>query len=127
MNHKESTLNGHTLTYTVRTQGPTYYNDAIEASLLTDIIGGFDDDPEDFIVLEPSAPIGESIYLQAIPAKDDQNSVIVELRLEYADQSFKHYSYQTTDKAEVMRMFLDYWGVQKLPEWTTWTDITDQF
>jgi hypothetical protein len=121
-----STANNY-VTYTVRTQGPTYYNDAIEASLISDIIWDFETEYNDFIVVEPNVPIEACAYMQAIPAHDDQNSVIVELRLEYDDASFKHYSYQTTDKEEVIRMFLDYWGSQKLPEWTSWTDITDQF
>ncbi|WP_240419531.1 hypothetical protein [Paenibacillus periandrae] len=115
------------VTYTISTQNVTYQNDAIEASLITDIIEGFAADPDDFIILDPSAPVGESSYIQACPAQDALNSIIVELRLNYADQSFKHYSYQTPDKGQVIRMFLNYWGLQKLPDWTHWTDITDQF
>lgn len=115
------------VTYTITTQYATFNNDAIEASRITDIIEGFNTAPDDFIVVVPSAPVGESSYMQASPARDAQNSIIVELRLDYADQSFKHYSYQTTDRSQVIRMFLDYWGLQKLPDWTSWADITDQF
>jgi hypothetical protein len=41
--------------------------------------------------------------------------------------SFKHYSYATPDTGEVIELFLQYWGHQKLPDWSEWTDITDQF
>ena len=114
------------VTYTISTQYLTYHNDAIEASLITDIIEGFATDPVEFIILEPSALVGESRYIQASPAGDALNSIIVELRLDYSNQ-FKHYSYQTPNTGQVIRMFHDYWGLQKLPDWTSLTDITDQF
>lgn len=113
------------LTYTVRTQYADYSNNDINGSLIVDIINALDDD--DFIVMEPSKPISQSSYMQAILANGDPSSIIVELRLEYNDQSFRHYSYQTSDLSIAIRMFLDYWGQQKLPDLTTWTDISDQF
>ncbi|MFC3804329.1 hypothetical protein [Cohnella sp. GCM10012308] len=115
------------LTYTITTQGATYQNDAIEASVIIDILVGFETDPDDFIVLEPSAPIGGSVYMQAIPTPDEDGGFSVELRLEHADGTFSHYSYSTTDKDEAIRMCLDYWGMQKLPDLSGWEDVTDQF
>lgn len=115
------------VTYTITTQGATYENEAIEASLIVDIMAGFEQEPDDFIVIEPSIPIGGSVYLQAAPSPESDSAIDVELRLERNDGTFNHYGYSTTDKDEAIRMFLDYWGLQKLPDWTEWTDITDQF
>ncbi|WP_217594432.1 hypothetical protein [Cohnella sp. GbtcB17] len=121
-------LNGRNdLTYTITTQGATYQNDAIEASVIIDILVGFETEPDDFIVIEPSAPIEGSVYMQAAPSPDSRNGIDVELRLELSDGTFNHYSYSTTDKDEAIRLLLDYWGRQRLPDWTNWTDITDQF
>ncbi|MDI4645193.1 hypothetical protein [Cohnella hashimotonis] len=121
-------LNGaNDVTYTITTQGATYPNEAIEASVIVDIVTGFETDLDDFIVLEPSAPVGESVYMQAVPSPEAGEGFTVELRLEHADGAFRHYSYSTTDKNEVIRMCLDYWGMQKLPDLKVWEDITDQF
>ncbi|NBD27203.1 hypothetical protein [Paenibacillus glycinis] len=115
------------VTYTITTQGATYANEAIEASLIRELIGGFELDPNDFIVIDPSVLIEGSSYMQAVPSGDAENGIAVELRLDHPDGSFKHYSYSTGDVEEVMTMFLAYWGLQKLPDWTGWRDITDQF
>ncbi|WP_157685463.1 hypothetical protein [Paenibacillus donghaensis] len=112
--------------YTISTQQATYNNDAIEAALITDIIEDLYPESNDFIVILPDAPVGGSLYMQAIPG-DTPSSTIVEIRLSFADQPFKHYNYQTADRSQVIRMFLDYWGQQKLPALDQWTDITDQF
>ncbi|SFB22653.1 hypothetical protein SAMN05216312_104573 [Cohnella sp. OV330] len=115
------------VTYTLTTQGAAYENEAIEASLIVDIMAGFEQEPDDFIVIEPNIPIGGSVYLQAAPSPEADGGISVELRLERNDGTFNHYSYSTTDKDEAIRMLLDYWGIQKLPDLTEWTDIADQF
>lgn len=65
--------------------------------------------------------------MQAFPLRESVNGINIELRLDNPDGSFKHYSYSTTDIGGVITMFLEYWGLQKLPDWTGWIDITDQF
>lgn len=128
MKHDEQFANaGNELIYTLNTQWATFPNRDIVASLFTDIIGEFSEDSEDFIVLEPSKLIQDSFYLQAIPAKDDKGGIVVEIRFKHGEDGFKHYSYQTLDANEVISMFLDYWRIQKVPDWNNWTDITDQF
>ncbi|MHA7966949.1 hypothetical protein ACX93W_22810 [Paenibacillus sp. CAU 1782] len=128
MEHQEQVeQKGEDLIYTLNTQWATFPNHDINASLFTDIIGEFSEDSEDFIVLEPSKLIQESYYLQAIPAKDDKGGIVVEIRFKHGKDGFKHYSYQTLDANEVIAMFLDYWRLQKLPDWANWTDITDEF
>ncbi|WP_246608314.1 hypothetical protein [Paenibacillus agaridevorans] len=116
---------GRTLTYRITSQWANFENEAINASLITDIILALDAD--DFIVLDPSEPVEGSSYLQAATAEGDGNGFVVELRLVNDDGTFKHYGYSTVDSNEVIRMFLQYWGEQKLPDWSNWTDMTDQF
>ena len=65
--------------------------------------------------------------MQAVPSGDAENGITVELRMDHPDGTFNHYSYSTADADEVIAMFLAYWGSQKLPDWTSWNDITDQF
>ncbi|WP_405108867.1 hypothetical protein MHH28_30145 [Paenibacillus sp. FSL K6-1217] len=112
--------------YTISTQYETYANYEIEASLITDIVNGFADDPDDFIVIDPSTPVEGSLYMQAAPLRHTPRSIVVELRLGYPDGSFRHFSRQIEDRDSVIRMLLDYWGLQKLPAYSTWSDITDE-
>ncbi|WP_338552825.1 hypothetical protein [Paenibacillus sp. KS-LC4] len=115
------------LTYKLFTDHAEFKNEGINASLITDIIDGFEPEHEDFIVLEPSLPLEDSIYLQAATGGEGLDSYIVEVRFVFADESFKHYDYKTTDKGEIIRMFLEYWGAQRLPDLSQWNDITSTF
>ncbi|WP_340022011.1 hypothetical protein MHI24_23900 [Paenibacillus sp. FSL K6-1096] len=121
-----STDNSSDVTYTISTQYETYANYAIEASLITDIVNGFADDPDDFIVIEPSVPVERSLYMQAAPVRHTPHSIVVELRFGYPDGSFRHFSRLMTDRVSVIRMLLDYWGLQLLPAYSNWSDMTDK-
>ncbi|MEK4008625.1 hypothetical protein [Paenibacillus sp. FSL H3-0333] len=114
------------VTYTISTQYETYANYVIEAYLITDIVNGFAEDPDDFIVIDPSTPVEGSLYMQAAPVRHTPRSIVVELRLGYSDGSFRHFSREMTDRDSVIRMLLDYWGLQKLPAYSTWSDVTDE-
>lgn len=114
------------VSYTIRTQNATFINEAIEASVITDIINDFVSDDNDFIVIEPSSLMKGSMYMQAIASPDTPGAIMVELRMQHDDESFTHYSYET-DTAEAIRLFLDYWGTQQLPVLDNWTDVSDQF
>jgi hypothetical protein len=115
------------LTYTLTTQYAKHENDAIEASLIADTVEEFAAYRDDFILIEPSSPIEDSLYMQAACLVNDPSNIILEMRFRYPDQSFKHYSLQTTDKNEVVRILVDYWRMQKLPDYSTWNDITSDF
>lgn len=114
------------ITYKISTQYNNYEHEQIQPELIAEIISTFETDPDNFIVLEPSAPIEGSLYMQAILEQEDWNNYTVELRIGN-EESFKHYSLETSDRSEVIQMFVDYWSQQKLPDWTGWKDITDQF
>ncbi|MBP1994694.1 hypothetical protein [Paenibacillus eucommiae] len=40
--------------------------------------------------------------------------------MDHADGSFRHHSDSTSDLTEVIRLFLNDWGLQKLPDWAGW-------
>lgn len=120
-------MNEEALTFKIYTQNGNYNHDDIDAGLIKDIIMCFEAEYNDFIVVEPSVPIGDSIYMQAIPSPDNPDQVTVELRLQYTETSFKHYCYQAASQNEAISLFLDYWALQKLPDWTSWRDMTDEF
>lgn len=110
--------------YRLESDGTTYTNESINASLITELITNLD--LQDYVVLEPSRPIEGSIYLQSA-VMHDEGRLVVETRLQYEDGSFKHYSYITDDHLEIIPIFLDYWGQEKLPDLNGWQDITHEF
>ncbi|WP_458119450.1 hypothetical protein [Paenibacillus sp. Z6-24] len=110
------------ITYTLQSGDVTYDNDAINTSLITDLIVELDD----YIVLSPSMPLGKSIYLQAA-RMGGEHELVVEVRLQEDEGHFRHYSWITSDRAEVVGIFLAYWGQQQLPDLSGWQDITDEF
>ncbi|MFS0724960.1 hypothetical protein [Paenibacillus sp. 1P07SE] len=111
--------------YILRTQNAEYSSPSISGSHISDIITNLE--LHEFIVIEPAKPIKDSIYMQAAMFGSSEESVTVEVRLSYDEESFKHYSYETTDKQKVVRLFLDYWGLQQMPDLAEWADISDQF
>lgn len=110
--------------YRLESDGTNYTNESINASLITELITNLD--LQDYVVLEPSRPIENSIYLQSA-FMHDEGRLVVETRLLYEDGSFKHYSYITDDHHEIIPIFLDYWGQEKLPNLDGWQDITHEF
>lgn len=119
--------NHNNLTYTITTQYATHENPVINAALIADTVEEFATYREDFILIDPSSPIGNSLYMQAACLVKDPSNIILELRFSYPDKSFKHYSLQTTDKNEAVRILVDYWSRQKLPDYSTWNDVTSDF
>ncbi|WP_017813773.1 hypothetical protein [Paenibacillus shenyangensis] len=112
----------HQLTYTLQSGEVTYTNEAINASVIVDLITELND----YIVLNPSIPLENSIYLQAACIGSEQD-LVMETRLQYEEGRFRHYSRITGDRTEMIQIFLAYWGQQQLPDLSDWQDITDEF
>ena len=112
----------HQLTYTLQSGEVTYTNEAINASVIVDLITELND----YIVLNPSVPLENSIYLQAACIGGEQD-LVMETRLQYEEGRFRHYSRITGDRTEMIQIFLAYWGQQQLPDLSDWQDITDEF
>ncbi|ANF96305.1 hypothetical protein [Paenibacillus bovis] len=112
----------HQLTYTLQSGETTYTNEAINASVIVDLITELND----YIVLNPSVPLESSIYLQAAQIGGDQD-LVMEIRLQHEEGRFSHYSRITGDRTEIIQVFLAYWGQQQLPDLSGWQDITGEF
>ncbi|MEW4368972.1 hypothetical protein [Paenibacillus kandeliae] len=115
-----------TLRYTLESNGTTYENDSLQASLFVDLITNLD--VQDYIVLEPSEPIEGSIYMQ-MAALEQDGQMVAEIRFinNQMKNGFQHYSYTTSDRTIMIRYILDYWGHQRLPNLEAWQDVTDEF
>lgn len=112
-----------TLRYTLESNGTTYENESINASLLVDLITNLE--LQEYVVLEPSELVEGSMYLQAA-ALEEPGQVVAEIRLQEGEHGFRHYSYMTADTNVVLQWFLDYWGKQQLPQLESWQDITHE-
>ncbi len=115
------------LSYELTCGNTTYSNESLNASLLRELIGELE--LYDFVVLEPSVPLENSIYLQAASLEESEQAgqMVVELRLELSKQEFRHYQLLTQDHDQILTLFLNYWGAQRLPDLTHWEDVSDQF
>ncbi|MBU5353796.1 hypothetical protein ACN9MH_07285 [Paenibacillus silvae] len=112
-----------TLRYTLESNGTTYENDSINASLLVELITNLE--LQDYVVLEPSELVEGSMYMQAAALKEP-GQMVAEIRLQEGEHDFRHYSYTTADPTAITRWFLDYWGKQQLPQLASWKDITHE-
>ncbi|MCK6074751.1 hypothetical protein [Paenibacillus silvae] len=112
-----------TLRYTLESNGTTYENDSINASLLVELITNLE--LQDYVVLEPSELVEGSIYMQAA-ALEEPGQMVAEIRLQEGVSGFRHYSYTTGDPTVIIQWILDYWGKQQLPQLASWKDITHE-
>lgn len=123
----DNASNNSNLTYTITTQYATHENPVIDAALIADTVEEFATYRDDFILIEPSSPIENSLYMQAACQVNDPSNIFLEMRFSYPDKSFKHYSLHTTDKSQAIQILVDYWSRQKLPNYAAWNDITHEF
>ncbi|WP_434752387.1 hypothetical protein [Paenibacillus amylolyticus] len=112
-----------TLRYKLESNGTTYENESLNASVFVDLIT--DLELHDFVVLQPSDLVEGSMYLQAA-SLEEPGQMVVETRLQEGEDGFRHYSYTTADTTKVIQWFLDYWGKQELPKLEEWQDITHE-
>lgn len=117
------------LTYSIDSNGTIYDNDAIEASVISDIVLDFETGIHDYIIITPSHPIENSTYIQSASEQQEGEGIVVEIRFvpEEDPSSFQHYAYHTSSKPEIIQILLDYWSEQKLPDLTNWHNITNEF
>ncbi|WP_342554772.1 hypothetical protein [Paenibacillus sp. FSL R7-0652] len=111
------------LRYTLESNGTTYKNESINASVFVDLLTNLE--LQEYVVLEPSELVEGSMYMQAA-ALDEPGQMVAEIRLQEGESGFRHYSYKTADTTRVIQWFLDYWGKQLLPQLEDWQDITHE-
>lgn len=87
-----------------------------------------DQSPDSFLLLEPTSPLKDSLYLQAYlpyPDGDDGLGYYLELCVQ-TPGSYRYYQCRTRDVEAVVRCFSRYYK-GRLPNLDTWEDITWDF
>lgn len=94
-------------------------------------LDAFDFNKWNYIVLEPTEPIDNSVYLLVGTCcrRDEDGNVIksydAEMRLEYDDDGFRQYAITTDDLDKVKGWVEAYLLEGRLPNLSSWTDITE--
>ncbi len=85
------------------------------------------DKADPFIILEP-AKQNDTGYIQVLQFNDYNNmKTSYHFEIQIGDKtSFKQYEYITDNKAEIKRIFEEYFLYEKTPDVSSWTDITSE-
>lgn len=99
---------------------PAQSFDQVEAA-----IRSLDHSLESFLLLEPAAPLEDSVYLQAyLPYLGDNDGLGYYLELCVRDPlGYRYYQTRTTDVEAVVRVFSRYYK-GRLPNLAAWDDVT---
>jgi len=115
------------LTYSVSTNSDEYTNDELSASLFEKLIDRLNSDAWDFIVLAPSKPVKESTFLQVgAPLETTDLQLTVEIGFGDENSGVKMYRSYTKDKSVALQYLIDYWQEQKIPDISSWEDVSDE-
>ncbi len=91
-----------------------------DLEILKATIQSLTEDEDSYIILEPKAPIDNSIYIQVIK---QNNEYYVEMRFVFgSDDNFKHYSRTYTKQSDIISLFTQYYSKGKVPNITEWND-----
>ena len=102
-----------------------YPNEKISVTLFDEIITGFDPDIWDFMTLSPDEPIDGSTFLQVgAPQENVDFQFTLEIGFYDEKSGLTMYRTYTKDKNTVMQFFIDYWQEQKIPDISTWEDVS---
>ena len=114
-------------TYQVETNFNDYTNDELDIDLFKEIINSFSADEWDFMVLSTDKPINDCTFIQAgAPQEIVDFQYVVEVGINNKKSGLRVYRMYTEDKNEVLQYFVDYWKEQKIPDISSWSDVTDE-
>ena len=109
--------------FSLMTDAKEYTNDEISTRLFEEILDGLIAGTWDFMTLSPDRPIENSTYIQVALTADEafeMNIGFGETQTEY-----KMYSVETQDKNLVLQYFVDYRDRYRIPDISSWDDISD--
>jgi len=109
------------LTYSVRTDLYEFSDDELYELLFSDILDSFEPDIWDFMVLEPSMPIDDSIYIQVGVENYEYD---LQLGFYYEESGYSLYRLHTMDREVVLNYIVDYWQNQRIPDISSWEDMS---
>ena len=111
--------------FTLMTNFDVFSDDEIDHVLFDEIISGFNPYVWDFLVLSPSNPIQDSIFIQVgAPTETVAYQFTVEIGFMTEDGGVTLYRLYTTDKEAVLQYVVDYWKEQTIPDILAWEDVT---
>ena len=114
--------------FTLMTNFDVYSDDEINHVLLDEIISGFNPYVWDFLVLSPSNPIQDSIFIQVgAPTEIVDYQYTVEIGFRTYDEGVTLYRLYTSDKETALQYVVDYWKEQTIPDILAWEDVTWEF
>lgn len=115
------------LTYGLRTNFDEFDDREIDIPLLESTVNGLTPDVWDFMVLCPSEPICGCSFLQVgAPEPYSQFRYKVEIGFCNEKTGPEKYRFYTGDRAAVLRYFVDYLQRPRLPDTSTWEDVTHE-
>ena len=127
------------LPFSLRTNYCSYSSNMLCAGLFDFIL--LDPEPDDFLVLAPEVPLGSSTFIQVAfntknPVKktarkksgntsiDPDNPYTLEAGFGGKRKSVAIYRLNAKDKDIVLQYFIDYWRDQKIPDVSSWENIS---
>ena len=109
--------------FSLTTDVKEYANDEINTRLFEEILDGLSAGTWDFMSLTPDSPIENSTYIQVALTSDED----FEMNIGFGDAQtgYKMYRFETQDKHLVLQYFVDYWDKYRIPDISSWEDISD--
>ena len=109
--------------FSLKTDAKEYANNEINARLFEEILDGLTTGTWDFMTLSPDSPIENSTYIQVALTTDED----FEMNIGFGDAQtgYKMYRFETQDKHLVLQYFVDYRDRYRIPDISSWEDISD--
>ena len=113
-------------TYTLKSNESRFENKYISETLMDDILHRFTPAYWNFMTLIPSLTIKGSSFIQVgSPDAKTNNKMAVEIGFP-SSKGIELYRYYTDNKAEVLRIFWDYYEKQALPNYKNWENVSTE-
>ena len=109
--------------FSLTTDVKEYANDEISTRLFEEILDGLTTGTWDFMSLAPDSPIENSTYIQVALTLDEE----FEMNIGFGkvQTEYKMYRFETQDKNLVLQYFVDYRDKYRIPDISSWEDISD--
>jgi len=115
------------MVFSLRTNYSEFFDDELSTLLFEEIIGSFEPDIWDFMVLAPEKPINNCTFIQ-VGAPDEivDYHYTLEIGFDSDESGLTMYRLNTLDRDFVLQCFVDYWQDQLIPDVSSWEDITEE-
>ena len=115
--------------YSLQTISYEYENGKLSVELFNEIISGFTPDVWDYMMLSPNEPIDNCTCIQFSSFDDGTCDFRYRLEAYFGstdDNTWKVYRSPSSDKSIAIQHFIEFWKEQKIPDISSWEDVTDE-